>query len=93
MKHQQMEGVSAETASRPEAQRTAPHRRQLLLLTAVALAGAVLGVVGMYYVGTRDGAMQTIDHLLGNQGATRTRAAPEARPDEASREGGHRRRR
>ncbi len=88
MKHQQMEGVSAETASRPEAQRIAPHRRQLLLLVAIALAGTILGAVGMYYVGTIDGAMQAIGHLLGNQSATRARAAPEARPDETSREGG-----
>jgi cobalt-zinc-cadmium efflux system membrane fusion protein len=88
MKHQQGEGVSVETTSRPEARRAAPHRRQLLLLVAVTLAGAVLGAVGMYYVGTRDGAMPAIDHLLGNQGATRTRAAPEARPDEAGHEGG-----
>src|SRR5207253_7973542 len=50
--------------------------------------GAVVGVVGMYYVGTRDGAMPALDHLLGKQGTTRDRAASEARPDEAGREGG-----
>jgi cobalt-zinc-cadmium efflux system membrane fusion protein len=88
MKPQQMEGLSAETASRPEAQRPGRRRWQLLLLIAAALVGAVVGVVGMYYVGTRDGAMQAIAHLLGNQGAPRARAAPEARPDELGREGG-----
>jgi len=86
MKPQQTEGVAAETASRPEAQRPGRRRWQLLLLIAAALAGAVVGAVGMYYVGTRDGALPALDHLLGHQGATRTRAAPEARPDGAGRE-------
>ena len=88
MKHQQTEGVSAATASRPEAQRTVRRRWQLLRLITAALMGAILGAMGMYYVGTIDGAMQALDHLLGNRGATRARAAPEARPDEAGREGG-----
>ena len=88
MKHQPMEGVSAATVSRPAAQRTGRRRWQLLLLIAATLVGAVVGSVGMYYVGTIDGAMPAIDYLLGNQGATRARAAPEVRPDEAGREGG-----
>ena len=88
MKHQQTEGVAAETGSRPEAQRPGRCRWQLLLLIVAAFVGAVVGAMGMYYVGTRDGVLPAIDNLLGHQGATRDHTASEAGPDEAGREGG-----
>jgi membrane fusion protein, heavy metal efflux system len=87
MKHQQRPGVSAETASHPEGQRAVQRRWPLLLLITATLAGAVVGAVGMYYVGTLDGALPAIDHLFGTHGATRARTASEARPEEAGREG------
>jgi membrane fusion protein, heavy metal efflux system len=79
MKHQPMEDVPAETISRPQARRTARRRRPLLLLIAVALVGAVVGTVGMYYVRTMDGALSALAHLLG--------AASEVQPEEVGREG------
>jgi membrane fusion protein, heavy metal efflux system len=88
MKHQQTEGVAAETGSRPEAQRPGRCRWQLLLLMVAAFVGAVVGAMGMYYAGTRDGVLPAIDNLLGHQGATRDHTASEARPDEAGHEGG-----
>ena len=88
MKYQQRGGSAPETVSRPETQRTGRRRWQLLQLIAAALAGAVVGAVGMYYVGTIDGALPALDNLLGTQGATRDRAASETRPDKAGREEG-----
>jgi cobalt-zinc-cadmium efflux system membrane fusion protein len=57
-----------------------------LLLVAAALAGIVLGVVGMSYVGTSNTVRQVMDRLLGNSDATRARTAAEDRPEEAGRE-------
>src|SRR5262245_58134475 len=88
MKHPQRGESSPETASRPETQRTGRRRWQLLQLIAAALAGAVVGAVSMYYVGTIDGALPALDNLLGTRGATRDRAASETRPDKAGREEG-----
>src|SRR5262245_43110290 len=78
MKHQPMEGTSAETTSRPEVRRTARRRRPLLLLIAATLVGAVVGAVGMSYVRTTDGVLSALAHLLG--------AASEVEPEEAGRE-------
>jgi len=83
MKPQQTEGVGAETASRPEAQRPGRRRWQFPPLIAAALAGAVVGAVGMFCIGTRDGALPALDNFRGTQGATRNRTA-----SEAGREGG-----
>jgi hypothetical protein len=85
MNRQQGAGSSPQTLPHPEERRPAPRLRQLLLCIAIALAGVIVGALGMRYLGMRHEATQDADERPGSQRDTRARAAPGARPDEAGR--------